>query len=58
MSSEPPDNSATLIHTPTQGNSLVGITLNNRYLIENELKRGGFGIVYFARDRQLHSRPS
>lgn len=37
--------------------ALVGITLNRRYLIEREIKRGGFGIVYFARDQQLHSRP-
>jgi serine/threonine protein kinase len=36
---------------------LLGTTLNERYLIEREIKRGGFGVVYLARDKQLHSRP-
>ncbi len=30
---------------------------NNRYLIEKELGRGGIGITYLARDKQLHSMP-
>jgi len=34
-----------------------GALLKNRYLIVRELSRGGFGIVYFAHDQQLHSKP-
>lgn len=33
-----------------------GMILNNRYLIERELGRGGIGAVYLAQDKQLVSR--
>jgi tRNA A-37 threonylcarbamoyl transferase component Bud32 len=36
---------------------LIGVTLNGRYLVQSELKRGGMGVLYLARDQQLHSRP-
>ena len=58
MPSDSQSDSATLIHSSFASAPLtIGSTLNNRYLIERELKRGGFGIVYIARDLQLHSRP-
>lgn len=33
-----------------------GMLLGNRYLIDSEIGRGAFGIVYLASDRQLNSR--
>jgi len=37
--------------------SLIGMTIDNKYLVESELGHGGIGKVYFARDLSLHSRP-
>jgi serine/threonine protein kinase len=36
---------------------MIGSILNDRYLIEKEIGRGGIGIVYLARDQQLLSKP-
>ncbi len=34
-----------------------GSLINDRYLLRQELGRGGFGIVYLASDQQLRSKP-
>lgn len=35
----------------------LGELVNNRYLVEKELGRGGLGVVYLARDKHLLSKP-
>lgn len=42
--------------TAAPGDSLVGATIDRRYVVERELGHGGMGKVYLARDVTLHQR--
>jgi serine/threonine protein kinase len=60
MDSEDSKQSTEITSTTSSASNVelpAGTLLNNRYLIEHELGRGGIGAVYLARDKQLNSRP-
>ena len=37
--------------------TIIGMTVKERYLVEKEIGTGGFGAVYLARDLELLSKP-
>ena len=41
---------------PTLADSLIGTTIDHKYLVERVLGHGGMGKVYLARDLTLHNR--
>lgn len=44
------------IRSAEPGDSLVGTTIDGRYLVQEEIGHGGIGKVYLARDVTLHNR--
>jgi serine/threonine protein kinase len=41
---------------PSPASNSTGTLLGGRYLLQQEIGRGGFGVVYLAMDQQLHSK--
>jgi tRNA A-37 threonylcarbamoyl transferase component Bud32 len=41
---------------PLESEFAPGVLIDGRYLVEREVGRGGFGIIYLAHDRQLNNR--